>query len=118
MSNETAEGLPTEITLYVQTPEGFDAQVKVMGIETTGLSAWLKGASKKLAEAGFVTSSVAERNHVAVAAAKGETGPVCPDCGGPTEMKTGNGKKGPWKGWFCLKTADAPQASRHKPVWA
>lgn len=44
-------------------------------------------------------------------------GPVCNDCGGPMEHKTGTGKKGPWSGWFCVNTSNAPRAQQHSPIW-
>lgn len=121
--NGNDEGLPTEITMYVQTAEGFDVQIKVAGLDSAGLTGWIKGMSKRLGEAGFVTSSVAQRNKATVVAreeadSEQEGQPVCPDCHGPTEFKNGKAQNGkPWAGYFCLRTKDEPKNRRHTPVW-
>ena len=127
--NDEEGGYITEVVFYVQTPEGFDTQLKVIGIPTVGLTATLKGISKSLLAAGFATSSVAQRNQQAVAVsqaaddANGGERPTCPECSGPMEHKSGrSGPKSknpgtPWAGWFCLRTADMPQNKRHAPIW-
>lgn len=48
---------------------------------------------------------------------EGDSNPLCPNCGGPTEYKTGTGARGPWAAYFCLKTKNAPQGKKHTPVW-
>lgn len=45
-------------------------------------------------------------------------GPVCGTCGGPTEQKSGTGRKGPWSGHFCLNSKNLPQDQRHPVAWA
>ena len=116
--SETSDYI-TEVTLYVATPEGFDTQIKVIGLQTKGLTGSLKGLSRLLLDAGFVTSSVAQRNQVAVKAIEDNPDyPKCPDCGGPTERKEGKAKNGkPWAGYFCLRTAGLPKGQGHTPTW-
>lgn len=38
--------------------------------------------------------------------------PVCKVCNGPTTEKSGNGRRGPWKGYFCDTNKD------HEVQWA
>ena len=120
--DEGKDGYITEATVYVQSPNAkLDIQIKVIGMTTKGLMAKLLGLEKTVMEAGFATSSVAQRNQQVVAAVQAteRNSPTCPDCGGPMEYKTGVAKKNnrPWAGWFCLRTADLPQNKRHTPVW-
>lgn len=45
-------------------------------------------------------------------------GPACGVCGGPTEEKSGTGRRGPWKGHFCINSKNLPQNDRHPVQWA
>ena len=43
---------------------------------------------------------------------QGSLNPKCKTCGGDTTEKSGTGKRGPWRGWFCNVNKD------HAPEWA
>ena len=45
-------------------------------------------------------------------AQQGSLTPPCPTCGGATAEKSGAGRRGPWKGFFCTVNKD------HAPQWA
>lgn len=122
--NGEVEGLPAEVTIHVMTEQGFTADVKVVGLESNQITAWLKKASLALGIAGFLpviparTEAPKQSNGNGHANHNDDSTPVCPDCHGPTEFKNGSAKNGkPWAGYFCIRTKDAPRNSRHTPVW-
>ena len=65
--NENKER-PCEVTLYVQTNDGFDGLIKVTEVPSKGVVGFMRSMSAALKEAGFVTSSTAQRNQASTAA--------------------------------------------------
>ena len=116
--NENKER-PCEVTLYVQTNDGFDGLIKVTEVPSKGVVGFMRSMSAALKEAGFVTSSTAQRNQASTAAVeKADDNPRCQDCGGLTERKQGTAKNGKaWAGYFCIKTKDQPKERQHAPNW-
>ena len=113
------EGVPCKVTLYVQTNDGFDGLITATEVPSKGVVSFMRSMSATLKEAGFVTSSTAQRNQASTAAGeKADDNPWCQDCGGPTERKQGTAKNGKaWAGYFCLKTKDQPKERQHAPQW-
>src|SRR5262245_57033203 len=116
------EGKPCEVTLYVQTPDGFDGAIKVTEVPSKSAADLLRRMSASLRENGFVAGSAGKRTAggataTATAAVALADTPVCEECGGPTELKRGTKDGKPWSGYFCLNTAKAPRAERHKARW-
>lgn len=110
---------PTEITIYLQTPDGFDGLLKVTEVESRASLRFLKQLSAGLKDAGFITSSTAQRNQASTTAVeKANDNPRCEDCGGLTERKQGTAKNGKaWAGYFCIATKDQPKERQHAPHW-
>ena len=48
-------------------------------------------------------------------APQGSLNPACPTCGGATVEKSGNGSRGPWRGYFCQNST---RDNKHEVVWA
>lgn len=45
---------------------------------------------------------------------QGNLNPACPDCGGPTQFKSGNGSRGPYQAYFCTQK---PQGAKGHAIW-
>ena len=111
-----------ELNIFADTPEGFSAHLKITDIPFGKVVKTLEDVSKRLAAGKFTPSSRFAGNgggsaRQPKAAPITEGGPPCEDCGGLTELKSGNKQGKPWKAWFCLATGGMPMNQRHTPQW-
>lgn len=108
----------SEINVFTLDPNGFKTHWKlVSGTSAEDLNGLMKNQgllSKWLKEHDYKPD---EMNRSSSAAAPVPAGPVCSECGGPMEHKSGNKGGKSWSGYFCIKTKDEPREKQHAPVW-
>lgn len=111
----------SEINVFTLDPNGFKTHWKIVsGTSGEDLNQMMKNQgvlSKWLKEHEYKPDEM-NRGGGGPSVAPVPAGPVCGDCGGPMEHKTGKGKNGKtWAGYFCIRTKDEPREKQHAPVW-
>ena len=109
----------SEINVFTLDPNGFKTHWKIVaGTSADALNKMMKNQgilSNWLKDKSYTPDDMQRGGSSAPAA---PAGPVCGECGGPMEFKSGKGKGGkPWQGYFCIKTKDAPREQQHAPAW-
>jgi hypothetical protein len=86
---ETHDELATRLAMMsipISTPDGPESVVDMIGEIERALTGSSSGGASQGASQPAQQSSLT---------------PPCKTCGGATTEKTGTGKRGPWKGYFC-----------------
>src|SRR3990167_7170679 len=103
-----------EANVFARHPEGFKVHFKVIckpGVVVGNLNRMIQA----LIEGGYEPDTYGNSPGGSQEAQQAvSSGVKCPDCGGPTERKTGTKNGRDWAGNFCINTKDKPREQRHK----
>lgn len=104
----------TLINLYADTIKELESQIQDIAM----IAALIKTTEIELSSmpaASTVAAAFPAAKVVAAPAPAADGGHVCKH--GPMNFRTGEGAKGPWKGWMCASPQGTPKSEKCDTIW-